>query len=98
MANVLGDEKKHQILTLGRLGWSLRRIEKETAVRRETASAYLRAAGIAVRRPGGRLSGWPPKPATPGGGSTDSDAPKPASPGGGSTHSALKEWPGPGRA
>ena len=33
MANVLGDEKRHQILTLGRLGWSLRRIEKETAVR-----------------------------------------------------------------
>jgi len=28
MANVLGDEKKHQVLALGRLGWSLRRIEK----------------------------------------------------------------------
>jgi hypothetical protein len=27
MANVLGDEKKTQVLTLGRLGWSLRRIE-----------------------------------------------------------------------
>jgi transposase len=49
MANVLSDEKKQQVLALGRLGWPLRRIEAETGVRRETASAYLRAAGIAVR-------------------------------------------------
>jgi transposase len=98
MANVLGDEKRHQILTLGRLGWSLRRIEKETAVRRETASAYLRAAGIAVRRPGGRLSDWPPKPATTGGVSTDSGTAKPAATEGVSTDSAPKEWPRPGRA
>ena len=27
MANVLGDEKKQQVLALGRLGWPLRRIE-----------------------------------------------------------------------
>jgi transposase len=98
MANVLGDEKRHQILTLGRLGWSLRRIEKETAVRRETASAYLRAAGIAVRRPGGRLSDWPPKPATTGGVSTDSGTAQPAATEGVSTDSAPKEWPRPGRA
>src|SRR6202011_1941018 len=78
MANVLGDEKKHQVLALGRLGWSLRRIEKETGVRRETASAYLRAAGIAVRRAGGRPAEWPPKPATTEGVSTDSGQwPKP---------------------
>ena len=31
----------------------MRRIEQATGVRRETASAYLRAAGISVRRPGG---------------------------------------------
>ena len=43
-----------QVLALGRLGWSLRRIESETGVRRETASAYLKAAGIEVRRPGWR--------------------------------------------
>ncbi len=49
MANVLSDEKKQQVLALGRLGWPLRRIEAETGVRRETSSAYLRAAGIAVR-------------------------------------------------
>lgn len=38
---------------MGRLGWSLRRIEEATGVRRETASGYLKAAGIAVRPPGG---------------------------------------------
>ena len=54
MANVLSDEKKQQVIALGRLGWSLRRIQQATGVRRETASVYLKAAGIAVR-PGGRL-------------------------------------------
>ncbi len=29
MANVLSDEKRHQVEALGRLGWSLRRIERE---------------------------------------------------------------------
>src|SRR6266576_3879035 len=52
MANVLSEEKQKQIEALGRLGWSLRRIEEATGVRRETAGAYLRAAGIAVRAPG----------------------------------------------
>ena len=61
MANVLNEEKKQQVLALGRLGWSLRRIQQATKIRRETASAYLKAAGIAVRPP----SGWgrcEPKP------------------------------------
>jgi transposase len=62
MANILGDDRKHQILALGRLGWPLRRIEQATGVRRETASAYLRAAGIAIRGPRRRR---PPKPASP---------------------------------
>ena len=53
MSNVLSDDKRQQILALGRLGWSLRRIEQATGVRRETASAYLKAAGLKVRRPGG---------------------------------------------
>ena len=52
MANVLSNEKREQILALGRLGWSLRRIEAETGMRRETASGYLKAAGIGVRSPG----------------------------------------------
>src|SRR5947209_8336378 len=53
MANVLNEEKKQQVLALGRLGWPLRRIQQETRIRRETASQYLKAAGIAVRLPGG---------------------------------------------
>jgi transposase len=60
MSNVLSEEKKQEILALGRLGWALRRIEQATGVRRETASAYLKAAGIAVRAPRGRRA---PKPA-----------------------------------
>ena len=62
MSNVLSREKREQVIALGRLGWSLRRIEQATGVRRETAGEYLRGAGIALRRPGG----WgrhTPKPA-----------------------------------
>ncbi len=75
MANVLNEEKKQQVLALGRLGWSLRRIQQATGIRRETAGAYLKAAGIAVRPP----SGWgrqEPKPANEV--ITDSGAAKPA--------------------
>lgn len=54
MANVLSPEKQEQIRALGRLGWSLRRIEEATGVRRETVGRYLRWAGIRVRRPRGR--------------------------------------------
>ena len=77
MANVLNEEKKQQVLALGRLGWSLRRIQQATRIRRETASAYLKAAGIAVRPP----SGWgrhAPKPANEV--ITDFGAAKPAIP------------------
>src|SRR5215469_289486 len=52
MSNVLSDEKKQQVIALGKLGWSLRRIEQATGVRRETASAYLKAAGVVVCLPG----------------------------------------------
>jgi hypothetical protein len=63
MANVLNEEKKQQVLALGRLGWSLRRIEQATGVRRETVGSYLKAAGVPVRPPRswGRLA--PGKPA-----------------------------------
>ena len=37
MSNVLSEEKKQQVIALGRLGWPLRRIEQVTGVRRETA-------------------------------------------------------------
>ena len=63
MSNVLSTEKKQQVIALGRLGWPLRRIERATGVRRETAGAYLRAAGIAVRPPGGWGKRAPSKPA-----------------------------------
>lgn len=76
MSNVLSDHKQQQVLALGRLGWSLRRIQDATGIRRETASGYLRAAGIPVRGVGGRPKVWPPpNPATTPVVSTDAPAP-----------------------
>ena len=49
VSNVLKQESRHQVIALGRLGWSLRRIQKETGVRRETISAYLKNAGVQLR-------------------------------------------------
>ena len=63
MSNVLSEAKKQQVIALGRLGWPLRRIEQETGVRRETASAYLKAAGVGVRPPGAWGRRGPAKPA-----------------------------------
>ena len=57
MANVLKHEEQEQIRALGRLGWSLRRIEEATGVRRETIARYLRWSGIRVRPPRGRKLG-----------------------------------------
>jgi len=77
MSNVLDDEKQQQILALGRLGWTLRRIEVATGVRRETAGGYLRAVGIGVRgrgRPGEGVA----KPAITSEVSTDSARANPA--------------------
>ena len=48
----MNEEKKQQVIALGRLGWSLRRIQRNTGVRRETAAGYLKSAGIAIRPPG----------------------------------------------
>ena len=63
MSNVLSEEKKQQVIALGRLGWSLRRIQQATHIRRETAARYLKAAGIAVRPPRGWGRQVPAKPA-----------------------------------
>ena len=71
MSNVLSKEKRQQILALGRLGWSLRRIEEATGVRRETASGYLKAAGLTVRGRG-RPRARPANPAISSEVSTDS--------------------------
>ena len=62
MSNVLSEQNKQQVIALGRLGWSLRRIQRATGVRRETAATYLRAAGIAFRPPG-KWGRAPAKPA-----------------------------------
>jgi transposase len=93
MANVLSVEKREQVIALGRLGWSLRRIEDATGIRRETASTYLQAAGVAIRPPGGWRRGakpatavstdpGPAKPATGAEVSTDAAAPTSAAPAG----------------
>src|SRR6185295_6817607 len=62
MSNVLSEAKRQQVIALGRLGWPLRRIEQETGVRRETASGYLKAAGVGVRPPGAWGRRPPAKP------------------------------------
>ena len=79
MANVLKDEKKQQIITLGRLGWSVRKIQEATRVRRETISAYLRGAGVEIWPPGRWRRESKAKPAIEV--ITGSDAAKPAIPG-----------------
>lgn len=63
MSNILNNEKKQQVIALGRLGWTLRRIEETTGIRRETASGYLKAAGIPLRPPRGWGKHPPSKPA-----------------------------------
>jgi transposase len=63
VSNVLSKEKKQQVIALGRLGWSLRRIQRETGIRRETISAYLKEARVELRPPRGRQ--LTPKPASP---------------------------------
>jgi len=82
MGNVLEKAKQEQVIALGRLGWSLRRIEAATGVRRETASGYLRSAGVGLRAPGGWGHGGRSKPAieVPAGfsGSIPADDSKPA--------------------
>lgn len=92
MSNVLDDEQQQRILTLGRLGWTLRRIEAATGTRRETVGGYLRAAGIAVRRrgrPGERTA----QPAIPPAVSTDAGQAPPVIPEGVSTDPAPPSPP-----
>ena len=92
MANVLKDEKKQQIIALGRLGWSLRKIQETTRVRRETISAYLRGAGVEIWPPGRWKREGKAKPAIPV--ITGSEAEKPAIPESGG-HPNFKLNPNP---
>jgi len=105
VSNVLNEEKKQQAVALGRLGWSLRRIQKAIGVRRETVSAYLKAAGVAMRAPRGQFI--PAKPASREDGViTDPTCAKPASPsevitdsgGESATLAEAKPDPRPGRS
>ena len=109
MSNVLEHTKQQQVLALGRLGWTLSRIQATTGIRRETISGYLKAAGIPVRKRG-QPSESKPKPAisddqvstNPGPGkpaiseevSTDSNQPKPATTAEVSTDVAATSRPG----
>jgi transposase len=84
----LDHSQQQQILALGRLGWTLSRIQQTTGVRRETISGYLKAAGIPVRGRG-RPGESKPKPAISGAEvSTDPEASKAAMSGEVSTDSA----------
>jgi transposase len=92
--NVLGDEKKKQVVALGGLGWSVRRIHARVGVDRKTIKRYLKAAGVAVRAPGGSPSQWPPSnAATSEEVSTDSGTPNAATNEGVSTDCASRQWP-----
>jgi transposase len=62
VSNVLNGDKKQQIIALGRLGWTTRRIERETGIRRETISTYLKEAGVELRPPRGRVFSKPASP------------------------------------
>jgi transposase len=105
--NVLSEDKKQQVLALGQLDWSLRRIEAATGVRRETAAGYLRSAGIDVRPPRGRKSKpascvttdpAEANPASRGEVSTGSDGAESANPASREGVSTGSESPKPGRA
>ena len=79
VSNVLSEDKRNQVIALGQPGWSLRRIQNKTGVRRETAAGYLKAAGIAMRPPGA----WgkrPPEPKPANEVFTDSVGGQPAKP------------------
>lgn len=86
MSNVLSEEKRHQVIAVGRLGWPLRRIEQEIGVRHETAGAYLKEAGVAVRPPGAWGRRPPAKPAN----EVTPDSDSPAEPGRSPTASACE--------
>ena len=99
MSNALDDDQQQRIRTLGRLGWTLSRIQAATGIRRETISRYLKAAGIPVRRRG-RPSEATAKAAIKESVSTDSPsspsgvtaAPAPSRPGRAPTASACEPY------
>src|SRR5829696_3515067 len=95
MSNVLDNDTQQQIRALGRLGWTLSRIQEATGIRRETVSGYLKAAGIVVRS-SGRPGESKAEPATSQEVSTDLGA-KPAITSAGVSTDSVRP-PVPGRA
>ena len=91
MANHLKMPKKSQVLALLELGWSYRRIERETGVRRETVSGYdeIRRANAAKPFPGSD----PPLP-TESGDLATGDPSNPAKTFPGSAPNPAKTFPG----
>jgi hypothetical protein len=91
MSNVMSTNEQERIVSLGKLGWSARRIERVTGSRRETVAKYLRLAGIPLR-PQGRWGHAKPKP-VPGEG--ESKAAMKAPPGTAASSKAAIETPPP---
>jgi transposase len=93
MTNYLKMPKKSQVLALLELGWSYRRIEAETGVRRETVSRYdrMRQAKAAKTFPGSAAS-----PPTDSADPVDADDSKAAKTFAGSDPNAAKTFPGSG--
>ena len=91
MPNYLKMPKKAQVLALLELGWSYRRIEAETGVRRETVGRYDRT------RSGNAAKTFPGSDASPAADSADvaaSEASKAAKTFAGSPANAAKTFPG----
>ena len=91
MPNYLKMPKKSQVFALLELGWSYRRIEAETGVRRETVSGYdqIRRANAAKTFPGSDPS--PPTDIAESAGVADSNAAKTFA---GSAAKPAKTFPG----
>jgi transposase len=93
MPNYLKMPKKSQVLALLELGWSYRRIEAETGVRRETVSRYDR------QRPGNAAKTFPgsdPSPPPASGDSASAEASNAATPFAGSGPNPAKTFAGSG--
>ena len=93
MPNYLKMPKKQQILALLELGWSYRRIEAETGVRRETISGYDRQRRGNPAKP---FPGSEPPPSVDSPNSGADDGSNPAKPFAGSDPKPAKTFPGSG--
>jgi IS30 family transposase len=95
MGHYLNGMKRQQVIALLELGWSYRRIEAETGVRRETISRYdrRRRGNTAKLFPGSEAGDAAPSPAT-----TTGEGSNPANVFAGSPAKAAKGFPGSGSA